>query len=310
MTAVVATLFEAGHYEAGVAALLNSLFHAGFRGRVWCGVRGAVPEWLAPAAVEACVGAALRITVVEVTTDYHLTMYKPHFMSLVAQGEPAAASCVYFDPDVVVKCSWPFIERWAARGIAAIADPTWLMPASSPVRCDWADARQRMGLAPTEDASLAALDIYCNAGFIGVSRQCEEFWVVWRTLIDEVIARGQAQMDVWRGRPGATMWQADQDLFNVALTDWGSSAHVMGPEAMDFASGGYVFSHATGTPKPWRGHCIRSALAGRPPAKSHREYLRYREGPFHPLGRLRLRQKVGSYKIARAIGAVARRADY
>src|SRR5665213_2075059 len=112
MTAVVATLFEAGHYEAGVAALLNSLVEAGYRGRVWCGVRGAAPPWLHPATVEACVGTAITVTTVQVATDYHLTMYKPHFMSFVAQQEPSATSLVYFDPDIVVKCCWPFVERW------------------------------------------------------------------------------------------------------------------------------------------------------------------------------------------------------
>ena len=94
MTAVVVTVFESGHYEAGVAALLNSLLEAGFGGRIWCGVRGAPPAWLEPTAVAERVGDAFTVITVPLETEYPLALYKPHFMLSVAEQEPAATALV------------------------------------------------------------------------------------------------------------------------------------------------------------------------------------------------------------------------
>jgi hypothetical protein len=313
VTAVVATLFETGHYEAGAAALLNSLVAAGFRGRVWCGIRGAPPAWLEPSAVRTCVGDAITIRTVPVATPGHLTMYKPHFMTAIAQEERSATSLVYFDPDIVVKCGWPFIDRWCARGIAAIADPNWCLPASSPVRADWDDVRRDFGLGLPMPERSARLELYCNGGFVGVSKACEAFWTAWQDLIDTTCAAGPTcatALSEGRSMGRVGDWHLDQDLLNMALMDWGHLAHLMGPEAMDFAPGGDVLSHATGTPKPWQRHFIRGALSGRAPSKSNREYLRYAAGPFQLHSPRALRRKLYCYKAARALGTVARRVDH
>jgi len=310
VTAVVATLFETGHYEAGVAALLNSLVAAGYRGRVWCGFRGVPPAWLEPSAVKARVGDAITIRCVPVTTTGHLTMYKPHFMNIVAQEERAAASLVYLDPDIVVKCGWPFIDRWCARGIAAIADLNWCMPASSPVRSDWDDARRNAAFDVSTSVRSAPLDLYCNAGFVGVSNHCRGFWEAWQKLIDAAVGAGEAWAEALSEGRGMGLWQLDQDLLNIVLMDWACHAHLMGPEAMDFAPGGCVLSHAAGTPKPWQRHFIWSALRGKPPSKIDREYLRYADGPFRRSSAASVRRKLVCYKAARALGVIARRVDH
>jgi len=300
--AVVATLFETGHYEAGVAALLNSLLQAGFRGRIWCGVRGVAPDWLAPAEVQRCVGSAFTVNLIQLETDYHLALYKPHFMMRVAQEEPAAPSLVYLDPDIVVKCKWDFVERWCGRGIAAIADAEmWFMPASSPGRRDWLEYRQQVDPAFDAASATTTMNVYCNSGFVGVSKRCEPFWELWRMLLDETVARGPAQAEALRGpRPGS--WFADQELFNIALMDWASDACIMGPEAMDFAPGGDVFNHAIGTPKPWQRHFVRSALVGHWADATDWTHFRYREGPFLPIAPWRQRYRLATYRVARAIG--------
>lgn len=307
MTTVVATVFEVGHYEAGVAALLNSLIEAGYRGHMWCGVRGATPAWLEPQCVAECTGGAFAVTTVELATERHLALYKPHFMMQVAREEDASTNVAYLDPDVVVKCDWAFVDRWCSRGIAAVADDAPQMPASSPERRDWLDFRRQV--SPAFDPSRAGpLDVYCNSGFIGVSRRCEAFLELWRCLLDETVARGAAQAKALHGpRPGE--WFVDQEVFNMALMEWASEACVMGPEAMDFSKCGGVFNHAIGTPKPWQHHAVTDTLLGRRAATSDWIHFRYRQGPFLPISAARLRYIRLRYVAACGIGRIAKLAN-
>lgn len=306
MTSVVTTLFEAGPYEEGAAALLNSLVAAGFEGRVYCGIRGAVPKWLAPEEVRRCVGESIEIRAVSPATSRHLTLYKADFLRLVADQEPDAASIVYFDPDLVVKCEWSFVERWAASGIAAVADIKPTMPRSSPIRHDWLALCVTLGVS--FEQSSTALDTYCNAGFVGVNRACLGFLELWSALIDAVLAANPDGAPPIVRRPAGA--GRDQDLFNIALMGWGEQVSLMGREAMDFEAGGGVFSHATGRRlKPWNGRFVRSALVGRPPGRGERWYLHYRGGPFDPPGRWKMGMRRASYRAGRAIGTVIKRPE-
>jgi hypothetical protein len=89
MRLVVCTLFE-GHYHYGAAALINSLYHNNYRGIVYVGYRGALPEWAAQAKKTPTVAwndaSALQITqdlcviFLPIETEFHLTNYKPFFM--------------------------------------------------------------------------------------------------------------------------------------------------------------------------------------------------------------------------------------
>jgi hypothetical protein len=305
MSASITTLFEAGPYEAGVASLLNSLLRAGFDGRVWCGVRGPIPPWLMPDEVKRSVGDQIDVRAVSIDPDRHLALYKPHFMMSIAREEPSATSVMYFDPDIVVKCEWDFVERWAARGIATVVDMLTTMPASSPIRAEWLELCDRLGITLRESA--ATLDVYCNSGFVGVSRDCLGFLELWCEVIDVAMAGRQSPTDKVVPRPGGTM--RDQDSFNIALMAWAEKACVMGPEAMDFIPG-EVFSHANVRPaKPWAGHFVRRALMGRPPGRADRQYLLYRGGPFDPPGRWRMRRQFLSYKVGRMIGTLLKRPE-
>jgi hypothetical protein len=307
MSTVVTTLFEAGPYEAGVAALLNSLVSAGFEGRVWCGVTGGAPAWLREHDGGGASGHGIDVRVESLTTDRYLSLYKADFLRTVAAAEPDASSFVYFDPDICVKCEWSFVERWAGRGIAVVTDMVGPSPASSPIRLDWLDLCDSLGVkVPHQDTTL---DVRASAGFVGVSRDCMGVLDLWGELIDAALATATHQVPPLIRRPGGAGY--DEDAFNVALMGWADRVSIAGPEAMDFTpAGSSVFSHAAGRPtKPWDKHYIRSALVGKPPSRTVREHLRHRAGPFDPKPRWWLRKELFRYRVARAIGAFVRRLD-
>jgi hypothetical protein len=83
-----------------------------------------------------------------------------------------------------------------------------------------------------------------------------------------------------------------------------------GPEAMDFAPGGELLSHAIGSPKPWQKHFVRSALMGKPPSKIDREFLRHCTHPLPALDPATCRRRLLHYAVARGVGTVFRRSDY
>jgi hypothetical protein len=208
-----------------------------------------------------------------------------------------------------VKCKWSEIEDWCMRGIAAIADANWLMPASSPVRARWRQLRALLSVAPVLGESGGALDIYCNSGFVGVTRDDLPFVELWRDLLRSALDRNVYE-DVELRSQLRAIGHLDQELFNLALMSYSHRCSLRGPEAMDFAPGGEVFSHAIGSPKPWQKRFVRRALIGKPPSKIDREFLRYCEGPLPAMGRWQQRRRFAAYLAARGVGAVFQRSDY
>ncbi len=304
----VATLFE-GEYERGAAALINSLSAHGYKGSVWCGIRGPRPNWYRPNGdcMQICSGVTIRI--IDLDTPMHFTNYKPYFLNQVASCDLNVAAIVYSDPDIVLKCDWKFVEDWCSFGIAAIADENWNLPASSPIRRRWLRLCAELGL-DTGCASTNPLNVYCNAGFVGVPRDHLDFVDLWREVQEALIATGLAESEFMPGDSNGIIRGLDQDAFNIALMRNADHVSLLGPEGMDFAPGGYVLSHATGRPKPWDLSAICSALNGRPPSKRHREFLRYAVGELEALPPSSVRRRVVEYKIARMIGTYYRRQDY
>src|ERR1700721_3077236 len=86
---VVCTLIE-GHYQLGLAALVNSMLRGGFAGLVWAGYRGELPLWttqlraIGPELFELPNGARLGFE--KLSPGVHFANYKPEFMLHLIQS--------------------------------------------------------------------------------------------------------------------------------------------------------------------------------------------------------------------------------
>src|SRR5690349_10516315 len=118
MNISLCTLFEKTHHY-GVAALANSLIAAGYKGDLWVGYRGGLPDWITGAAafdsasgtLEAAPGMTLRMVALD--TPVHFAYYKPTFIrELLEKHAPDAAAIAYLDPDIVMKCNWAAFSGW------------------------------------------------------------------------------------------------------------------------------------------------------------------------------------------------------
>lgn len=305
---VVCTLFE-NHYHYGVGAWINSLYKHGYRGMVYVGFRGVLPPWAVDLKDEEgylvytpC--QELTVRFVRLETDIHFTAYKPAWMRrIIRDYEPDAESIFYFDPDIVINCGWAFFEEWAESGITLCQDVNGNMPADHPVRLHWKKYLDSQGYSIQRD-----LNVYFNAGFLGVPMESFEALEIWETLIDKSVER---DLDVLNGWPAIHRtdwsWAFDQDTMNMMAMATPCSISTMGPEAMDFVPGGRVMSHAIGSFKPWNKPFLRCALKGEPPTRADKAYWQYVETPITLYSGNTLSSNRFRLKAASALGRFIRR---
>jgi hypothetical protein len=302
--AVITTLLDAGPYEAGAGALLNSLTRSGFQGTVYCGVRGAPTGCLQ--SLPPLDGIDVRVTAVD--TELHLSSYKPRFL-LEMLRDHASEVGLHMDPDIVVTCSWGEIEEWYGGGIAAAANAIWIMPASSPIRDDWLEFREILGVPLMAGEQLGQIDVYCNSGFVAVHPKDRAFLELWAALLDAVITQDLAGHYALAGRPLGHPWP-DQDLFNISLMNFAERTAIKGPEAMGFAPGRMLLGHAIASPKPWDTPAIRRALLGMRPTVATREFLRFADVPIRVLSSAKRTRRAAAWRMANGIGKIWARDDY
>ena len=274
----VCTLFE-GHYHFGLASFVNSLHAHGYRGGVWAGYRGALPPWARSAVVsnglrDLKVAAGLTIHFVPVETDRQMINFKADFLIGARQRFfPDAENVFYFDPDLVLRCSWPFFEEWASYGVALCEDINSPMPSTHPLRAMWQRFYAQSGFKVTRN-----LDVYVNAGFVGVSRADWEFIETWKQLMD---AAGVVPLSESDGGDRRRLFdKRDQDALNVAVMVTARPVSIVGKDGMDLVPGGFLLSHALGEPKTWRKNFLGDALRGFPPTRADREFFNYAHGPL------------------------------
>lgn len=287
---VICTLFE-GTYGIGAAALINSLVAAGFTGKGYVGVRGALPAWAVDVQKNGgWIGSegTFCLSFITIDTDWHLTNYKPAFMMHILEAlEADAGGIIYFDPDITIRCKWDFFQQWLECGMMFCEDVSSPMHTTHPRRIIW----RRLFPDLLKDAP-ATSDSYVNAGFVGVRRQDLKFLQTWLSVIEQA-APFTGGPDRWYGNsshePFSPFAAYDQDALNIALMANTAPVSIVGREGMDFQPGGYTMSHAIGPTKPWIGGFCKRALVGRAPSVADRWFVKYvSAGPLKPLNSLQL----------------------
>jgi len=308
MTTALCTLYE-GDFHHGLAALANSLIHAGYRGDLWAGFRGDLPAWAtAEKGGGELAGVArhgeVRVVFVRLETAMHFGCYKSGFIRRVLdEFAPGADAAVYTDPDLVVEAPWSLIEPWVHAGIAVCEDVNSPLGDGHPWTVAWRAFCARHGVAIRRTPAW-----YANSGFVGVPRAHAAFLDAWThamALVGEEIG-GLDRLKTFD--PFSPFNSVDQDAFNLAcwMTDY--PVQPAGRAAMAFGPGLALFPHALGPNKPWRGGHFQRALRGLPPAYAHKAWLRFAGQHFQsmPAGKLR-RLRMG-FGLAALMGRFYRRA--
>lgn len=310
MTSAVCTLFE-GHYHLGAAGLVNSLWASGFRGRVLCGYRGPLPFWSQPSRREENgitvrdLGEGFEIWFVPVDTKIHFTNYKPTF--LLQTWEHAAGNpdvYYYLDPDIVLRCPWTTLERWAEGGLALSEDVNFYLPPRHPQRTAWRQWLGENGIALNGPPR----ERYYSAGFIGVPRPLKNFLTLWENVIAKIGETTGSLAMLKQGNATALFHTPDQDAMNIAIMCAPIEVNGAGSESMDFAPGGHMLSHAIGPRKPWRGGFIRQALSGYPPSLPTKSFFQNVTAPIPVFSPGQKSRFEFALKIAAIIGRFYRRA--
>jgi hypothetical protein len=296
MTAAICTLFE-GDYHYGVAALSNSLYNKGFRGTIYVGYRGKLPEWATGGesillskwakSTLLTLSKDFRICFLLLDTDYSLTNYKPNFIiDLLEYTSENIESIYYFDPDIVISKPWSYYREWIQCGLALCEDINSPLSEFHPRRVVWRNYFRKYNITLTFKNS-----IYVNGGFIGVKRSDIEFLKIWKDVQDYMaeeigglensIFSNQSYNSTIPKRDGFQIFdKSDQDALNAAIEVYNGNISFLGLESMGFKSGEHLMLHALGSPKPWNTNLLLRALNGRPP-RIVDEY--YWKKPHHPI---------------------------
>jgi hypothetical protein len=108
---IVCTQFE-GDYHYGAAALINSLYKAGFRGELYAGYKGELPYWASKSKESTIlddtnhtlqVAEGLQVNFIKIKSSSHLTNYKPDFMKMRKESTILILILLYVLPGPISK---------------------------------------------------------------------------------------------------------------------------------------------------------------------------------------------------------------
>ncbi|MDD3147207.1 MAG: hypothetical protein PHD82_07895 [Candidatus Riflebacteria bacterium] len=305
---IACSLFEK-HFHYGLAILLNSLFHAGFKGKFIAGYRGSLPFWikkLQPGAKKDSYFLSENFTLefMNLETPYHFTHFKPSFFNKILEEE-TAESLFYFDPDIILKAHWAFMTDWVSNGIAVCQDVNSCMPSNHPIKCSWKNTALKMGLKINRES-----DFFYNGGFVALNSSQKDFFQLWEKLIKTVWTEDELKFFSPPSRASRlnSFCIADQDALNLALMITEHPISTIGPEAMDFIHGGKIMSHAIGQAKPWTKNFFLAAINGAPPTKADKLFWEFAgKGPIKPFSQNQIRKKKLDLLAGKIIGRFIRR---
>jgi hypothetical protein len=284
----ICTLWEKD-YHKGLATFVNSLVRIGYRGRVWAGYRGALPDWAAAGRIEAerCIlspAEGVELVFCKVDVDIHFTQYKASWMMRVlTELEPTAQGIYYFDPDMFILARWSFFEQWLRYGIAVCEDQSYPLNHAHPLVRSWQEYAGNLGYMNWRPP-----DVYANGGLLGIPRDCQSFLTEWQNLLDAMQRDFGLRNVMKTGTRTEIFHQTDQDALALAT---GISSHPVswvGLDGMGFGRGEWLTLHAFS--KPWRRRIFRDWLVeGHRPDAALRHYWALAAGPIRvePQGRVR-----------------------
>lgn len=307
MELAVCTLYEKT-FHLGVAGLINSLDHQGFKGTMYVGYRGELPPWASKAqscevswvnASKMQVSDKVTIIFLPVTIDYHLTNYKPFFMKrLLDEVCISVDGLCYFDPDIVLTRKWEAYEDWVGSGIAMVHEIISNdMPPSHPVRALWGEVIFKAGLKVQKQ-----IYSYINAGFLGVLKTNSGFLDNWIKLIEVGVSDFGLDINLLKQKNNRYFGTPDQDAFNIAAMCSELPLSELGPYGMGFIPGRVYMAHAVGQPKPWDANYIKLALSGNSPKIADKKFWQMAGGPIRIKSNNALRLKHLTIKIASFVG--------
>lgn len=267
MKSIICTLFEKD-YHFGVGVLANSLYAKGFSGEIYAGYKGLLPNWAKNSLLNESLGFKnastltifndFKINFIPLDTTYHLTNYKPDFMLSLINGPAKDCDALfYYDPDIIQKVSWNFMEQWVDCGVAVAEDVNSPLQELHPRRVYWRNYFKKFN-----DELFFKNPIYVNGGFIGLKAKEFDFIKVWKDLQEKMaIETGSLSNSIFKNRDKYfdkskgdfyAFGTTDQDALNASLEKFNGNISYLSKEAMGFDTGFTVIPHALGNPKPWR----------------------------------------------------------
>jgi hypothetical protein len=304
---VICTLYE-GDYHLGVAVLINSIVTSGFRGLFWVGHRGELPPWTAQLKRREDglypVGEAM-LGFESISDSAHFAQWKPDFMASLFDRGIARKNLWYFDPDITVRCSWEFYERWVERGVCLCQEITMgTMASDHPIRQEWIDLAREAGWGEP----VRRQERYFNSGFVGLKIEDREFLGQWSRASQLAANSGVSQDLFSQDSRVRTFYGIDQDTLNIASMYADAPLSTIGPEGMGFVDGGFTMYHSVGGAKPWRKKFLRSVFQGVPPWNGDKHFLECADdGPIRPYTTSRLGSMRRHASLASLIGRFYRR---
>ncbi len=321
MKSVICTLFE-GHYHNGVAALCNSLYNNGYKGTIYVGYRGELPNWALKGYKESIYkwdnaitlkpAQGLQLVFLPLDTNYSLTNYKPDFMLSLWQG-PAkdADNMFYFDPDIVVYKSWTFFEQWINCGVALCEDLNSPIQEFHPIRVGWRSYFKNYNLELKFKNA-----IYVNGGFIGLVKKDISFLTLWIELQEAMgeaigglknsIFSDQTYKSTIKITEGFQIFsKSDQDALNATIEVYKSEISYFGKEkGMGFGCGTHnpIMFHALGSPKPWKANHLLRSINGKMPRPVDIYYWKNTNFPIIVHTKLQKATNIVSMTIAKIVG--------